>query len=326
MDNYRYMVNQLTNNYPNEIEILNSNNREEQIINFIKEKKKATRSDIRRFCEHKIASKITVDKIVKGLIDEKRILEKPAYKNSRNKYLVINNKHVLQNVKFELSRIKDLFSKLLSRLREIHMKPPEEWPHPSIRKMDHLHAEVTIHSIMHIPFAILDIIDKIFMFKQITIWNKFDDDLIKQLHFSIFILINELRFSALHTRIKLMKDRFEYRPINNDLDDSDILIYNGYEAYKIEEKIPLLRHRCKAIGVLSEFDDLINYLLLKYNDFFIKACSLLSPSFKFPSNMEKDDRDPKNILHRFFCPGIKSKTCDFLDKDPLFSYFSSREY
>ena len=188
--------------------------------------------------------------------------------------------------------------------------------------MDDLHAEVTIQSVMHIPFAILDIINKIFMFKQITIWKKFDYDLIKQLHFTVFSSINELMFSALDTRIKLVKDRFEYQQNNKNLDDVNVFIYNGYEAYKIQEKIPLLRHRCKAIGILSEYDDLINCLFSKNNDFFIRVCSLLSSSFKFPSNMGADDKNPTDILHRFFCPGIKSRKCDLLDKDPLLSNLS----
>ena len=125
------------------------------------------------------------------------------------------------------------------------------------------------------------------MFKQITIWNKFDGDVLKQLHLTVFSSINELMFSALDTRIQLVKDRFEYRQNNSDADYNDIFIYNGYEVFKIEERIPLLRHRCKAIGVLFEYDDLVNYLFSKYDDFFIRVCSLLSPSFKFPSIMGK---------------------------------------
>jgi hypothetical protein len=313
-----------TSEFENEISI--SNDKTEQIIRFIKEKKRVTRSDIRRFCEHKIASKITVDKIVQELLDDNQILEDIKYSNSRNKYLVINNENVLQNVKFELTEIKTLFSKLLLKLRDIYNKSPEQWPHPSFKKMDYLHAEVNIYYVMHIPFAILEIINKIFTYRQITKWNDFDDDLLKKLYFTIFSSMNELMFSALDARIKLMKDRFEYRQNNNNVDYSNIFIYNGYESYRIEERIPLLRHRCKAIGVLSQYDDLVNYLFSKYGDFFIRVCSLLSPSFKFSSIMEHEDKDPKNILHRYFCPGIKSKTCDLLDKDPLFSDFGSREY
>jgi hypothetical protein len=309
----------------NDIEI-DSNNKKEQIIRFIKQKKRVTRTDIRTFAEHRFGAKGTVDKKVKELIDDKIILEEKAHPNSRNKYLVINNENVLQNVKFELSEIKTLFSKLLEKLKETYMKPPQEWPSSFNKKMDYLPPDTLIHYIFRILFAILEIINKIFMFKQITIWNEFDDDLLKKLHFTIFSSINELMFSALDVRIKLMKDRFEYRQSNNNVDYNDIFIYNGYEAYRIEEKIPLLRHRCKAIGVLSEYDDLVNYLFSKYGDFFIRVCSLLSPSFKFPSIMKYEDKDPKNLLHRYFCPGIKSKTCDLLDKDPLFSDFASREH
>ena len=123
-----------------------------------------------------------------------------------------------------------------------------------------------------------------------------------------------------------MKDRFEYRQ-NNDADYNNIFIYNEYEVYKIEERIPLLRHRCKAIGIISEYDDLVNYLFSKHDDFFIRICSLLSPSFKFSSIMETDDRvNPENILHKFFCPGNKSKICNLLDKDPLLLDFTSKEY
>ena len=113
-------------------------------------------------------------------------MEEIKYPNSRNKYLVINNENVLQNIKFELSAIQNLFSKLLSKLKDIHIKSPENWPYSPYKKMDYLHAEATIYSVMQIPFAILDIINKIFMFNQITIWNKYDEHMLKQLYFTVF--------------------------------------------------------------------------------------------------------------------------------------------
>ena len=129
----------------NEIGI-DSNYKKEQILRFIKEKKRVTRSEITRFCEHKIASKITVDKIVKELLDDNQILQDVEHRNSRNKYLVINNENVLQNVKFELSEIKNLFSKFLEKLKEIYIKPPQEWPISSNKKMDYLRPD-TLYTI-----------------------------------------------------------------------------------------------------------------------------------------------------------------------------------
>lgn len=102
-------------------------------------------------------------------------------------------------------------------------------------------------------------------------------------------------------------------------------VFNTFKIWKIffSKKICLIRHRCKAIGLLNEIDSLLNYLIENNMNYFTGLNKRISPDFKWPNN-EIPNRNKLDLIHDLECPGKKSEndmTCERLDKDPIFRNF-----
>ena len=100
-------------------------------------------------------------------------------------------------------------------------------------------------------------------------------------------------------------------------------VENKYNKYSILEKICLIRHRCKSIGLLNEVDKILDKLIENHMDYFSVLNPHISPDFKWP-DLKTPDKSKLEIIHDDFCPGKESenkKACEILDKDPLFSKF-----
>ncbi|WP_148687060.1 hypothetical protein [Candidatus Nitrosocosmicus hydrocola] len=337
-----------------DIDILPNDFRKEIIVNFIRKKKRATRSEISRIENGKHFSRDTVDKLVLELLHDSAILELNRETNSRNKYLIINSENIFQKLKFELRDIQELFQKFTKELEDIYSQQYSKWPShkhaPTVGILSPTYTSASplerapkfelnsyysqqymnflvfqkriLNAVIQIPFAVIDVIFAPYKYLQKKYWNRLDENTLVNLNQLLFSYMNKLHLNASRMSNAIYKEPFNFDPLDAR-DEYFITFENAFEQYSILKRICILRHECKSIGLQDQLDTILNYLIDKNSEYFDKRYFfILKPHWE---NLGFPKRNKLEIIHENHCPAKKNKKdgnkCHLLDNDPTFPYF-----
>lgn len=307
-------------------------------------------------------SKENVDFGVKGTITrivyslkKKGILKIEYDKNPNTKalHLYLIKENPLTIIPYQLSTLEKLFEKLIIDLGDIYSQDPSKWPSHRLSPMvnigrytynydfslgnipsaldtsnnfqsvmDYLSFQKKIiRNIMQLPFVIVDIIESLIKYLQRTRWLGLDENISIPLNQMLYSQMNS--FNLIATR---MVKKINKEPFGQDLFDEKgeyfITYENQYNQYSVFEKINLLRHRSKSIGLGIQMDRVLNYIIETNTEYFDKKFfSIGNPQWErlgWPTKRKLD------IIHEFHCPSKKNKDetkCLRLDTDPTFPDF-----
>jgi hypothetical protein len=103
----------------------------------------------------------------------------------------------------------------------------------------------------------------------------------------------------------LVRDPYKY-PSRYENDDYFVTVENRHTKFSTFEKICLIRHRCKFIGLSNEIDSLLNYLIENNIHYFTGLNRMISPDFKC-LNKEIPNKNKLDLIHDLQCPGKKNE-------------------
>jgi hypothetical protein len=356
---YEYVGIQVSNMLKNnispskkKIENLDNNYRIYAIKSFIKNNPYCSESDvIEDAYQNEYASKKTVNNIIKALVKDGVVMKEKERQNSRSCRLSVKENDPLIVIPEQLVRLENLFRIFTEKIINTYSKPHKEWPNlkqssvpnwtplnpdqlssdlsiiklnppPTVPPHPYTNERLTIYEIIQIPFAIIDILYAPIKFLQRTIWINYKKNIYENLYNIIFYKISSLNQIALNAFQILFREPYKYHS-SYENDEYFITVENKYERYSLLEKICLIRHKCKSIGLLNEIDKILDYLIENHMDYFTIKIPHISPDFKWP-NLETPTKTKLEIIHDMCCPGIKSRnkrTCELLDRDPIFTNF-----
>jgi hypothetical protein len=301
--------------------------REERIKDYLKLHPGCSIIDVVKYAydEH-FASKRTVEKIIDILVEKDMVTKHKEKANSRNYNLYLKDNNPLVVIPEQLKELENLFRIFAEELVKIYSKSPNDWPsikHPyksDKKTMEFITSKLILYNAIQIPFVLIDIINKPIKYNQRIIWNRYNKKLYQSLLQIVFSKTESLYQIALNTRKKILKEPYNYHA--DSIEDEFISVENKYERFSIIEKICLIRHRCKSIGLLNEIETILNYIIDRNMNYFSRLISHILPDYKWP-NLENPDKSKLVIIHNMFCPSQKNDKdskwkCDMLDKNPIF--------
>jgi hypothetical protein len=328
--------------------------REAFVIDFVKRHAGCSKRAVYTSKENtEYGAKATVERIIDNLKKKGVIKVVPDdNKNSKKVKLFLVDENPLSIVPNQLSVLEKLLVKFAADLVNIYSQYHSKWPNQKhfeipghavlIEKMPTasgypiwkfyyrgsspmnplyvptlIYETLTLVNIIQIPFAILDVIFAPFKYFQVTKWIDYDDTVYNELRSSIFSKFDKFSLIAFNIVKSIYRQPYKYNT-KYENDEYFIAAENNYQRLDILEKICILRHICKSIGMLQQLETMLNYLIENNMEYFTLRNPKISPHYRWP-NDKIPDKTILDIIHDDDCP-INTKdreiNCKRLEEDP----------
>lgn len=305
----------------------------------------------------KYGAKSTIEDIVKELIYKGVLINKNSSRNNARSYLLyLINENPLAFIPDQFETLRKLVKSFCNDLENIYIKDTTEWP--SHKFSPKIHRYITTYrpnslpgvgappviennpdevnqilrkrafdqrimlNVIQIPFAIIGIIYSLYYHLQRTKWIEYNDEVFDSLNQLLFTEMNTINAIAYELVKKINKEPYKH----DFLDEGDeyfVTVENAYEKYPILQRICILRHRCKSIGLADQLDSILNYLIERNSEYFQKRFLLGAKSHWKEIEWIKNHK--LDAIHDFYCPYNNPKNdenkCHILDTNPTFPHF-----
>lgn len=328
------------------------------VIDFVRRKPGHSLIDIYESKENtEYGAKSTIEDIVDELIKEGVLInENSSRKNARSYSLYLVNENPLSFIPGQLETIRKLIKDFCDNLENIYSKNSIKWPShkfsPQIQRYKTTYRPSSLPgvgavpviennpdevsqilrrrafdqrimiNVIQIPFAIIDVIHSIYNHLQRTKWIEYNSEAFDSLNQLLFTEMNSINAIASEMVKKINKEPYKH----DFLDEGDeyfVTVENAYEKHPILQRICILRHRCRSIGLADQLDSILNYLIEKNSGYFQKRFLLGAKSHWKEVEWTKNDK--LDAIHTLYCPYNNPKNnenkCHILDTNPTFPHF-----